>query len=385
MGGRLKNILIFCDGTWNSASIELVTNVVNLRDAVVGTPGQAHLYVPGVGTGAWFVTALGKVVNKVGGGAFGWGLNRNIKFAYSELAKHYEHGDKIMIFGFSRGAYTARSLAGMIRKCGLPPRNKVDRRTVNRAFRLYRKRGENNAPDKRHIRRQRQAISPQYATSVLDQSKRNDGSKLLEIAYLGVWDTVGALGIPRNLLGPLSKHINRRHQFHDTDLTSLVKSARHAVALDERRKFYEPALWDNLDAGPTGGLNQGATGADRPYQQMWFIGDHRVLGGRSTARGLVSYGMSWIVEGAQNAGMVLKDGADIPDASPDPTQSAPEMNNPRGFYKLSRDLLAWRAGPLRAEDRHPSVDQRLDADPLYRPRSMAALRPDLWQGNRRVT
>ena len=381
----MKNILIFCDGTWNSASIELVTNVVKLRDAVVGTPGQAHLYIPGVGTGGRFATILGNVVNKVGGGAFGWGLNRNIKIAYSELVKSYNPGDKIMIFGFSRGAYTARSLAGMIRKCGLPPKDKVTRQVVNKAFRLYRRRGPDNAPDKPNIWRQRRELSPGYATSEKDRTDRNDGSHLLEIAYLGVWDTVGALGIPSNLLGPLAKHINSRHQFHDTDLTSLVKSARHAVALDERRKFYVPALWDNLDTGTNGGLNKGATGPDRPFQQMWFIGDHGVLGGRSSARGLVSYGMSWIVEGARDAGMTLKSGAAIPDAPPNPTDSAPEMNNPKGFYKLSPNLLAWRNGPRKQSDRHLSVDQRLDADPLYRPRSMAALRPELWQGGTRIT
>ncbi|WP_299843603.1 DUF2235 domain-containing protein [uncultured Roseovarius sp.] len=381
----MKRILIFCDGTWNSSTIEHVTNVVKVYDAVVRTPDQACLYIPGVGTGGRFVTFVGKWANKIGGGAFGWGLNRNIKIAYAQLAEHYDPGDKIMIFGFSRGAYTARSLAGMIRKCGLPPKNAVTARVVRKAFRLYRKRGDANAPDKPHIRRKRKAISPGYVTSIKDRDTRNDGSHLLEIAYLGVWDTVGALGIPKNLLGAVGKHINRRHQFHDTDLTSLVKSARHAVALDERRKFYQPALWDNLDSGKNGGLNRGVRGAGRPYQQMWFIGDHRVLGGRSTARGLVSYGLSWIVAGAKKEGMKLKRDAAIPDTRGDATASAPEMNNPRGFYKLSPKLLVWRTGPRRKSDRHPSVDQRLNADPLYRPRSMASLRPDLWQNNRRIT
>ena len=378
----MKRILIFCDGTWNSPSIEHVTNVVKLYDAVVRTPDQACLYIPGVGTGGRFVSFVGKWANKIGGGAFGWGLNRNIKIAYAQLAEHYDPGDKIMIFGFSRGAYTARSLAGMIRKCGLPPKNAVTRRVVNKAFRLYRKRGSANAPDQPHIRRKRKAISPNYATSGKDRDARNDGSHLLEITYLGVWDTVGALGIPKNLLGRLGKHINRRHQFHDTELTSMVKSARHAVALDERRKFYEPALWDNLDKAD---MNGRRSGASRPYQQVWFIGDHRVLGGRSQARKLVSYGLSWIIDGAKKQGMTLRRGAKLPDAAPSPTESAPEMNNPRGFYRLSPRLLAWRSGPRRKSDRHPSVDQRLDADPLYRPRSMATLRPDLWQGSTRIT
>ena len=376
----MRRILIFCDGTWNSPDIELTTSVVKLQKAVQNNADQKVIYIPGVGTGGRFSTFVGKWMNKVGGGAFGWGLNRNIKVAYGALAETYRQGDQIYIFGFSRGAYTARSLAGMIRKCGLPPRTGVTKRLVNKAFRLYRKRGTANRPDADKIWRQRRNISPNYATSQADRKKRGDNSHVLQIEYLGVWDTVGALGIPRNLLGPLARHVNRRHQFHDTELTSMVKSARHAVALDERRKFYEPALWGNLDSGTGGGLNRGRRGAGRPFQQMWFIGDHRVLGGRSEARGLVAYPMTWITNGAKKRGMRLKRNAAIPDATPSATARAPEMNNPKGFYKLSPNLLAWRDGPQKLSDRHFSVDQRIAADPLYRPVSMAMLKPELRQG-----
>lgn len=382
----MTRILIFCDGTWNSPDLELTTSVVKLKDAVRNDADQKVMYIPGVGTGGRWSTFLGKWANKIGGGAFGWGLNRNIKVAYAALAQTYRQGDEIYIFGFSRGAYTARSLAGMLRKCGLPPRDAVSKRVVNKAFRIYRKRGTQNHPDSEKIWKQRRAISPNYATSTKDKRDRGDNSFILEIEYLGVWDTVGALGIPKNLLGTFAKHINKRHQFHDTDLTSMVKNARHAVALDERRKFYEPSLWSNLDSGANGGLNRGRTGAGRPFQQMWFIGDHRVLGGRSTARGLVAYPLAWIVNGAKKRGMTLKKNVAIPDAKADPSAQAPEMNNPKGFYKLAPNLLAWRDGPAKTADRHFSVDKRLASDPLYRPRSMAALRPDLWsRGSTRVT
>ncbi|WP_306115180.1 MULTISPECIES: DUF2235 domain-containing protein [unclassified Roseovarius] len=381
----MKRILIFCDGTWNSPDDARVTNVVNLRNAVVEDENQTVIYIPGVGTGGRWTTFVGKWMNKIGGGAFGWGLNQNIKVAYAALAEQYNPGDKIMIFGFSRGAYTARSLVGMIRKCGLPAKNKVTKATVNKAFRIYRKRGTKHRPDADKIWPRRKRISP-YATSKTDQTKRGDNAFILHIEYLGIWDTVGALGIPSNLLGTFSRHVNSRHQFHDTHLTKMVKSARHAVALDERRKFYLPSLWENLDSGPGGGLNNGKTGAARRFQQMWFIGDHRVLGGRSTAGGLVSYPLQWIIDGATNYNMKLKSNVRLPKDTPNAMQAAPEMNNPKGFYKLQPGLLGWRTGPLQDADRHPSVDERLAADPLYRPRSMASLRPDLWpQSRSRIT
>ena len=375
----MKRILIFCDGTWNSPTIPQPTNVHTLCAAAVDSDEQICLYFPGVGTGGRFTSFIGKWINKIGGGAFGWGLNRNIKIAYAALAEKYDIGDEIMIFGFSRGAYTARSLAGMIRKCGLMDKDTVTWRRVNKAFRLYRKRGPDNRPDAPHIWRKRLALSPSCATSPKDREMRGDGSYLLRIAYLGIWDTVGALGIPETLLGPLAKHINKRYQFHDTVLSSMVKNARHALALDERRKFYKPAKWDNLDdQGGKPGLNHGKTGADRPYQQIWFIGSHPIVGGSSMVRPLVAYPLEWVSKGAMLLGLTLKPAAAIPDATPDATVPAPEINDPGRIYDVAPDLLGWRDGPTKTADRHPSVDIRLDHDPAYRPRTMAYLRPDLF-------
>ena len=375
----MKRILIFCDGTWNSPTIPQPTNVHALCKAAVESDDQMCLYFPGVGTGGRVSNFIGKWINKIGGGAFGWGLNRNIKVAYAALAETYDPGDQIMIFGFSRGAFTARSLAGMIRKCGLLDKETVTRRRVNKAFRLYRKRGSKNRPDTMHIWRQRQELSPTYATSQKDQEMRADGSQVIEITYLGIWETVGALGIPETLLGPLAKLVNTRYQFHDTDLSSMVKHARHALALDERRKFYKPAKWGNLDHIGTGpGLNQGNTGANRPYQQIWFIGSHPIVGGSSTVRPLVAYGLDWITKGAMHHGVTLNPSAVLPDATPNANVDAGEISDPGGIYNIAPKLLEWRDGPTKKSDRHASVDTRLDHDPQYRPRTMRALRPDLW-------
>ena len=240
-----------------------------LKQALINDPakGQVAAYFPGIGTDRRFDGPFKRFLNKYAGGAFGWGLDAKVKQAYQFLAQAYQPGDEIYLFGFSRGAFTARSVAGMIRKCGIISDTSTD--GVNAAFELYRKRGARNHPDAAHIREARRAMSPRFATSDSDMAWRSDTSRLVTISYLGVWDTVGARGIPPSILGPIATLWNRQYKFHDMALSSLVQSARHALALDERRVLYKPAKWDNLDGEK--GLNHGDTGPLRPYQQMWFV------------------------------------------------------------------------------------------------------------------
>jgi uncharacterized protein (DUF2235 family) len=129
----------------------------------------------------------------------------------------------------------------------------------------------------------------------------SQNTPMLQVRYLGVWDTVGALGIPSrfSISGPLDK----KFQFHDTSLSAFVQSARHAVAIDERRKDFVPTLWDNTDA-----LNK-ARGADpttpdAPYQQRGFPGVHSSVGGGGGRRGLFDQSLDWILDGARAAGLV---------------------------------------------------------------------------------
>lgn len=164
-------IAIFCDGTWNSFDNPDQTHVARFSHACAETGAQMPLYFAGVGTGQGMFSDFGRWLNRIGGGLFGWGLTRNIRLAYGEICKRYRPGDKIMIFGFSRGAYTARSLVGMIRSGILAeptPQN------LRRAARLYRTRGPENAPDKPHIWCERRALSPHYATSPEDVIHRAD-------------------------------------------------------------------------------------------------------------------------------------------------------------------------------------------------------------------
>ncbi|MGC1496491.1 MAG: DUF2235 domain-containing protein [Sulfitobacter sp.] len=382
----MTRIAIFCDGTWNSPTQAQPTHVHRLFEATQARKDQRPVYVPGVGTGGKWATRFGKVLNKIGGGAFGWGLNANIKQAYRALAMLYRPGDSIMIFGFSRGAYTARSLAGMIRKVGILENPTAER--VDIAFELYRLPGAKNHPDEPHIIAQRRALSPAFATSAKELSWRADNpakeneppAELVKVDFLGIWDTVGALGIPASILGPIASLWNRKYKFHDTKLSSMVKSARHAVALDERRVFYRPSLWDNLEQNPEGeGLNKGDRTEARPYQQVWFIGTHAIVGGSAASRGLTSVTLDWMAQGAVAAGLSLTDTQPLLDTPADPASDSPELADVSLIYRLAGSLLDWRKGPGHAVDLHATATQRTQARGDYRPLSLRALRPELFQ------
>lgn len=374
----MKRIAVFCDGTWNSPDRLDWTHVVNLYNAVDQEADvQIAHYFPGVGTETSNAGFFGNLMNRIGGGAFGWGLEHNIKQAYAYVCKVYEPDDEILIFGFSRGAYTARSLAGMIRKCGIL--EDYSSSALRDAFKLYKTAGDDNRPDSPGVRAIRKLKSPRFATSEAERAQRNDNSSVVKISYIGVWDTVGSLGIPSVLLGRIASFWNKKYEFHDTDLSSMVQSARHALALDERRAFFVPSPWDNLDnsdAGP--GLNAGDTSENRPFQQLWFVGDHGIVGGTGDSASLSAITLEWIAEGAKRAGMTLRADANIPAVDPNPVDDVPVLRDPSRFYNTSPDLLVWRNGPDKPADASPTVKQRLDAMSDYRPQSLRRLFPNLF-------
>ena len=381
----MARIALFCDGTWNTPTMTQPTHVVRLFGNTPASNAQHTRYFAGVGTGANAPGFLSKAVMKIGGGAFGWGLNDTIKTAYIALCTQYEAGDEIFIFGFSRGAYTARSLVGLIRKCGIvadpTPQN------VDRAFEIYRKPGPENHPDALHILKERRELSPRAATSQADLDWRQvypwaqdtGPSHKVDITYLGVWDTVGSLGVPVPLLGPIATLWNCKYHFHDTSLTSMVKAARHAVALDERRVFFVPALWQNLEASRDhAGLNKGDRSETRAYQQVWFIGTHAIVGGSAPkARALTGESLAWIAQGAQVAGLEI-DMNDLLDRIPDPLADSHTLSQPPWLYQVAGRFLKWRQGPGHSVDLHPSADRRIKGRRDYRPRSLKNLMPALF-------
>ena len=374
-----KRLVVCCDGTWRRLDEAEQTNVGLIAASVAprapdGTR-QLVAHLDGVGSGRGG-GRLAKTLDRFIGGAFGAGLDDTLEEAYRFLVFNYEPGDDILIFGYSRGAFTARSLAGLVRKCGVLERRHAG--AIGRALDLYRDRDPARHPNSDAARRFRAEHAGHVAIGQEDIAWREtqlggdrSGTPILRIAYLGVFDTVGALGVP-SLFGekPL---FNRRHHFHDTELSSHVAAARHAVAIDERRPAFTPTLWTNLAS-----LNDGRTGTDAPYQQRWFPGVHGAVGGGGSDRRLSGCALAWVLAGAR---LHLRDGALAEfEAVCDPL--GPLAPGPRGdplFDWVQARLARDRDGPAKGDAdaiSEPARRRWRDATPPYRPpplRQVAAL------------
>ncbi len=276
-GTRLKKrLVICCDGTWNAPDSRHITNVEKIARTIEidlrRTDGvqQMVLYVSGVGAGSY-------QVDRILGGAFGFGLFANIRSAYRFLALNYDDGDDLFVFGFSRGAYTARSLVGMIGRIGLLTRDALVADKLEEAEARYRA-GVDGASQFE--------LSP-------EEFKRRFCHAGSPVTLLGVFDTVGALGVPGA--------VRRQHQFHDVNLSSIVQTARQALALDERRLKFEPCLWEATDDKRLADEESGRV------EQVWFSGVHSDVGGGYERCGLSDTALLWMVTEARAKGLVFDD------------------------------------------------------------------------------
>lgn len=331
----MKRIVFCFDGTWNKLQDAHPTNVVLIMQSVAhrdrnGTQ-QIVYYDEGVGTGSF---------DRLRGGIFGYGIAANLIEAYKFLCMNYALGDQIFVFGFSRGAFTARSFVGLVRLCGVV--NRVRTRKMENIARRYFRRKPGGA-DADAFRELRMENCPELCTQGDELAWRLARSAayrpdpephLMKIAYVGVWDTVGSLGIPDGWFG--ASFANRNLKFHDTRLSDFAASARHAVALDERRKSFNATLWDvdGLEA-----LNAAAgfrsSSASAPFQQKWFPGDHGSVGGGGAVRGLSDGAFEWVLDGARAAGLAvdLSETSQIYKIAPD--HRAPLQNSkPKPFPSL---------------------------------------------------
>jgi len=362
----MKRIAIFCDGTWNRPDAPDPTNVYHLHGITrqTGKDGTTQLlkYIPGVGTG-FGKEGLAKMWDRVAGGAFGVGVTGKILAGYTFLAEHYEPGDQIYIFGFSRGAFTARSLAGLIRASGLPRHGEAHR--VGEALRRYRSGAPATRPSSDESHEFRLGYSPDIATSQKEVDWRvtrgHPEPPLLTITYLGVWDTVGALGIPGHykLLAGL---FNKSQGFHDAQLSSMVMAARHAVSIDERRKSFPPTLWGNL-----GELNRETPERRRSYQQLWFAGDHGSVGGGGDIVGLSNIALRWVAKGAVEQGLEMR-ATRLAVLAADEDHHAALFNTtapPSFFTKLMRRKVLDRMGRLTVPDPATGEAREVPIGPDY--------------------
>lgn len=331
---KVKRLIICCDGTWQGLDNDELTNVAKLYQAVRDTDDeglpQMTYYDAGVGADS---TGFEQLM----AGAFGWGLDENILQAYRFLCEHYEAGDRICLFGYSRGAYTVRSLAGLVNTAGLLQAQYVG--LAEDAYKLYRNKDAG-------------AASPAAA------GFREKYSQPVEIAFLGCWDTVGALGIPDILpYFPVDDLFNKAYQFHDTELSGIIRQARHAIALDEKRHTYEVTHMN---------LSAEARAAGLDLQEMWFIGRHSVVGGgKPDICGLSDISLQWMLDEAAAAGIAF----DAPVCAPDPMVDY-GIRLQEWFMPVAREFRGGRGNI------HPTVFARMAANPAYRPRSIRDFFPD---------
>ncbi|KAK6521773.1 hypothetical protein TWF506_001977 [Arthrobotrys conoides] len=261
-----KRLIVCCDGTWFSAdkgTINMPSNVARIsrlissegEKTVINDKGEAETnlvtqiiyYQSGVGTGD--VSFVDKRLQ----GGMGFGLDENVCTAYNFICNNYAEGDEILLFGFSRGAYTARALSGLVMDVGIIPPGEMTK--FPEMYGEYKKRQD------------RQVFQ------LSDWFKKNGDIVLyqdVKISFVGVWDTVGALGIPESGISSMTGW-NKGYQFWDTELHPNIEKAAHALALDEYRGPFTPTLWYHK--------HQGDHGWNARLIQCWFPGFHGHIGG----------------------------------------------------------------------------------------------------------
>ena len=269
----MKRIALFMDGTWDSKGSKYPSNIERLYDAVPRVAGdgvrQLAQYQKGIGASAWSAW-------RIFAGATGAGLDAHVQELYSYLVQNYVPGDEIYLFGFSRGAYTARCLAGLIRNCGILTSEFSAAFFREEAYALYLH--ASFVPDSPTATAFRKAYCyPEF----------HDPSSFI-IHFIGVFDTVGALGVP----GPIDRVLMR---FHDTALSRYTRYAYQALAIDEHRAVFDACPWRT----PAQSLPGQST------LQAWFPGAHCDVSGGYAEHGLADCTLAWMTEQALTVGLDL--------------------------------------------------------------------------------
>jgi uncharacterized protein (DUF2235 family) len=348
----MKRLVVCCDGTWNrpdhiDQGVAAPTNVAKLALALADQDSEGNdqllHYQAGVGTRRW---------EHLLGGGLGIGLSRNVQECYRFLVDNYERGDKLYFFGFSRGAFTARSIVGLVRNAGILMPQHRDR--IKDAYRLYRDPDKDSEPSGIEAELFRRSFShPEVFVDVV-----------------GVWDTVGALGIPIDGFRP--PLLTKLWTFHDTKLSRYVLHAYHAIAIDERRRPFKPTLWEKQDDA------EGQT-----LEQVWFAGVHCDVGGGYRDPSLSELPLLWMAGKASERGLALKpDHLVVKQTGFDPAKRRAGIElapDPRGELRNSRTRFYLLEPPydrrLAGEERRPvdggwvasSAQTRHDEDAAYGP------------------
>lgn len=346
----MKRLIVCCDGTWQTLIQKTPTHVARFAQSIAPRDKsdirQIVHYDSGVGAGftlnnrSWLSRLIGSA-QRFEGGVFGGGLEEKVYDAYRFLALNYAPGDEIFLFGFSRGAYTVRSLAGMIYCSGLLFRQNIT--LVGEAFALY---------------RDPQIKPGDWAARLFRETHGHEP----DITFLGCWDTVGMRGVPALSDGPgVADRLNARYGFHDTQLNRKIRAARHACAIDERRRAFPLT---EMIASPN------YTGDAPQVVSRWFFGPHGGIGGgEAPHQPLSEFALKWMAEEAIKSSLRFFPEVLYGKRASDPF--AP-IKPPTGA--LNRLGFADRAmtGGTGLDGLDPSVIVRWKGDSAYRP---GALKP----------
>ena len=325
----MANIVVCADGTWNRPEEDIEkdypTNVLKLARAITPRSADRKQHV-------FYDWGLDSYHSGITAGATGSGIHKNILDGYRYIVQNYAEGDQIYLFGFSRGAYTVRALCGLINNCGIIKRN--DANLITHAWEIYKSPAAKNHPSGDN--------ASDFRQSHCHPSR--------SVHFVGVWDTVGTLGIPVSIMGLLDGN----DEFYDTKMGANVKFARHALAIDEKRLDFEPTIW------------LPNTGVD--LKQVWFSGSHSDIGGSyppdRNGKAVADITLQWMVEQAVNAELIVEPHlmAGLSDgAGTKLHESRRKLYRFKG--KLNRPIdLAVLGTRI-----HPSVKTRYASDASYRP------------------
>lgn len=332
----MASIVICADGTWNRPEEDLdrdfPTNVLKLARAINPSDDLLKQHV-------FYDWGLGSYHDSLSAGATGRGIQKNILDGYRYIVQNYASGDKIYLFGFSRGAYTVRALSGLINNCGIVKR--PDARLIIEAWKIYKSPSAKNHPQ----------------GEAAERFRKNHSHQTRDVHFIGVWDTVGALGIPFSLMGVFESE----DEFYDTKMGPSVAIARHALAIDEQREDFEPTIWT-----PRPGVD---------LKQVWFAGVHADIGGsyppdKQTGLRASDVSLKWMLDEAVNAGLRIE--PHIEQALTDGAKGNLHKSR-KHVYRFKRPLhrpLVVAGKPTKI---HPSVKARYLADANYRPKQLRKL------------
>jgi len=283
MGAAMKRIVILIDGTWNEEGIGSDTNIAKLDPAYGNTPLIKQTAEDGTIQSVYYHKGVGadpELVKRLLGGAIGLGLKKIVQDAYQALVKCYEHGDEIYILGFSRGAYAARALAGLIGTSGI--QRAEDQKGFEVAWGHYRVDPAVRMGSKAAGTSDLAAIDA--FKSMRSQNAIHSGNS---IKCVGVFDTVGSYGVPAGIgLAPIARYFTLATLgFHDTKFGEHIDVGLHAVAVDERRRPFVPTFWTAPKGQPPRGH----------VEQTWFAGVHCNIGGGYLDAGLSDDALIWMI------------------------------------------------------------------------------------------